>query len=138
MGAQAEAAAVKCREQRIVVQPEVRRSDHGDPGHAETGSVLGESHGVGGRLGSTVHRDLQAPGGCLHEELGHAAALFDGEQDPLTRGAEGEQPVQSGPGQEVDERVERRFVELATTVPERRRRCRKRAGDHRPLAEKCW
>ena len=69
---------------------------------------------------------------------GHAAALFDGEQDALTRGAECEQPVQSGPGQEVDERVERRFVELATIVPERRRRCRKRAGDHRPLAEKCW
>ncbi len=108
------------------------------PATPRLGSVLGESDGAGGRLGSTVHCDLQAPSGCLHEELGHAAALFDGEEDALTRSAEGEQPVQSGPGEEVDERVERRFVELSTTVPERRRSCRERARDHRPLAEKCW
>ena len=45
----------------MVVQPEVRRRNHGDSGHAETGRVLGERHRVGGRLGSTVHRDLKRP-----------------------------------------------------------------------------
>ena len=82
--------------------------------------------------------DVQAPRGSLDEELGRAAALGDGEQDALARRAQREQPVQPGVGQEVDQRRERRLVERATAVPERRGGGGERPLDHRPLAEKCW
>ena len=108
------------------------------PATPRLGRMLGERDGVGGRLGSAVDGDVQAPGGRLHEELGRAAALGDREQDALARRAEREQPVEAGARQEVDERRERRLVERATAVPKRRRRSGERALDHRPHAEKCW
>ena len=105
------------RQQRRLVQLEVRRPDHGHAGGPERGGMLGECDRGGGRLRARVDDHVER---SLDEQLGHPPALLDAEQEPLPRRAERQEPVETARGQELDERTECVLVESRTAVPERR------------------
>src|SRR5581483_3424346 len=119
------------REQRALVQREVRRRDHGDAVGADRGCVLREGDRVRRRLGAAVDRDLEASRARVAEELCRAAPFGRGQQDPLARRTKREDAVEAAAREEVDERRKRLLVERGATVAERRRGSRQCPADHR-------
>ena len=105
---------------RLLVEGEVRRPDDDGGVRPDLRRVHGERDRVGRRLGAALDGDLQAPVRRLEEEIGDAAALTDREEDPLTGGAEREDPVEPRLDEEVDERAEGVVVDLVSDGSERR------------------
>jgi methylglutaconyl-CoA hydratase len=118
-------------EERLRIEPEVRRPDHGDSFGPCSRGVLRERDCVRGRLGPAVNGDLQAPRGRREEELGHTLSLRDGEQDPLPGRPEGQDAVETPVGEEVEVRAERILVQGGAVLPERSQRRSERPLDHR-------
>jgi methylglutaconyl-CoA hydratase len=107
------------REQRPVVECEVRRADHGDRVGAEVGGVRGELDSHSRRLGAAVNGDREFVRPSGQEELGCATALCLAQQNPLAGRAEREQPVETGGLEVRDKRVEGVFVEHFAATGER-------------------
>jgi methylglutaconyl-CoA hydratase len=118
-------------EERLGIEPEVRRPDHRDAVDPCGRGVLRERHCVRGRLGSAVNGDLQAPPGRGDEELGHTLSLLDREQDPFSRRPQGEDAVETAVGEEVEVRAEGILVQGGAVLPERSQCRGERALDHR-------
>jgi methylglutaconyl-CoA hydratase len=71
-----------------------------------------------------VNGDLEPPATGINVELRRPPPLFGGEQDPLPRRPQREDPVEPAPDEEVSDRPERVLVQAHTTVAKRRhRRC---------------
>ena len=63
--------------------------------------MLGERDRLCGRLGAAVDCDLEPPSTGLQVKLGGQAPLLDGEEDPLPRRPQREDPVEPARGEEV-------------------------------------
>jgi methylglutaconyl-CoA hydratase len=113
------------REQRVVVQREVRRRDHRDPLHPCAGRVVRELDRPRGRLGAAVRDHLQAAG---EEKLRHALALLRREEDPLAGRSEREHPVQAA--QKVAIGPESVLVQAGSALAKRRQRGGDRTPEH--------
>ena len=117
------------RELSLLVEAEVGRADHDDRVRSDLGGVDGQRHGLGSRLGAAVDGHEQPPVGGLEEEVRRPPSFLAREQDPLARGAERHDPVETRGDEEVDERPERVVVELAACVPKRRHGCGQGAAE---------
>jgi hypothetical protein len=93
--------------------------------------VLGERHGVRGRLRTAVDGHRQPARRRLEHELGDALAFRHREKNPLARRAEREETVERGAGEEIAERPEAVLVEGCSEIPQRGRRSGKRSTNHR-------
>ncbi len=118
-------------EERLGIEPEVGRPDHGDSVGPGSRGVLRERDRVRGRLSSAMNGDPQATPGRREEELGHTLSLLDGEQDPLPGRPEGQDAVETPVGEEVEVRAEGILVQGRSVLPERSQRSGERALDHR-------
>ena len=86
---------------RLCIEREVRRRYHRDSSRSMARRMLGESHGVTGRLRTAVHHDGEPVVSGGHEFIGREPPLVDGEEDSLAGGAEREETVETCPGVEV-------------------------------------
>jgi hypothetical protein len=89
-----------------------------------------ERDGVRGRLRAALDRDVEAIVRGLEEEVGDASPLLDGEQNPLARGPEREDPVEPCVDVEVDERAERVLVDGVAVLAQRRHGGGQRTLEH--------
>ena len=94
------------REQRALVELEVRRPDHGDSGGTERGRMPRQLDGGGRRLRAGMDDHVEAA--PCDEELGDPLPLLDAEEDPLPRRPEREQAVQPAGREELDQRARKR------------------------------
>jgi methylglutaconyl-CoA hydratase len=117
-------------QQRVAVEPEIRRADDRDGVGPGSGGVLGEGDRVGGRLRTAVHGHLEPSASRREAELGHPSALVDGEEEALAGRAHGEHPVQAALGEKREVRLERLLVEGRTAVAKGRERGCERTVDH--------
>ncbi len=108
------------REQRLVVEGEVRRGDHRDGVGAEPSGVLGQRNRVARRLRATVNGDREAVGAPGDEQLRGPPPLLAREQNPLPRCAQGEDPVEPAGDQKRHEWRERVLVQRVSAVTKRR------------------
>ena len=69
-----------------------------------------------GCLRAAVNRDLEPPGARIDESLGDASSFLDGELDPFTGRAKGEQPIEAMTGKKRDSGSHRVEIEVASTV----------------------
>ena len=114
-------------EQRLVVEREVRRPDHGDTGRAGRRRMLGQRDRVGRRLRAAVGDHRQLAGGERRE---HLLPLGDREQDPLAGRAEREDAVDAAGREERRVRRDRLEVGARTVVGERRECGGDRSSSH--------
>src|SRR5262249_11605542 len=116
------------RQQRVVVEREVRRGDHRPPRPAARRPGLGARRGLRRRLRAPGDGHRQRP---FEEELRRPPPLRRGEQDPLARRPEREHAVQPGCGQEVEVGPEGLLVQSGALFAEWRDGCRERSAQPR-------
>ena len=118
-------------EQRPVVERKIRRADHCDRIRAEVGGMSGELDRVARRLGAAMDGDRELVRPSRQEELCRAAALRGAQQDPLSGGTEGQQPVETAGFEETDERIEGVFVQQLAAAGQRRHGGSENPAQHR-------
>ena len=92
--------------------------------------MLGEPDRLRGRLSAAVNRNFEPPATGLQVELGRPAPLPYGEQDPLPRRAQREDPVEPATSEEVGDWPERVLVQACAAVAKRRHRSGQGTVDH--------
>ena len=118
------------RQERPLVESEVRRSDHGDRVGPEIGRVRGQLDRFARGLGAAVdgNRELIGPG--RHEQLGRPSPLRRRQQNSLAGRPQREQPVEAAALEKRDERVEAVLVEDVAAARQRRHGSCKHAFQH--------
>src|SRR5919201_4154490 len=106
-------------EDRVLVQGEERRGDHGNSVGVDLGRMSGEPGRVGRGLRARVDRDREADGARLDETLADALALGRREQEAFTGRPADERAVEPSRSEEVDEGTDRVFVDVGAAGRER-------------------